>query len=61
MFRYFVIKVVEGGKTAHLGLGFADRSDSFDLNTTLHDHFRSLQIDPLKYYIFPGHLITISD
>jgi hypothetical protein len=25
VYRYFVIKVVEEGKAAHLGLGFADR------------------------------------
>ena len=42
--RYFVIKVTEGGKNAHLGLGFADRSDSFDLNTTLHDYFKGLLV-----------------
>jgi len=40
--RYFVIKVVEGEKTAYLGLGFADRADSFDLNTHLHDHFKGI-------------------
>lgn len=40
--RYFVIKVTEGGKTAHLGLGFSDRADSFDVNTTLHDHFKGI-------------------
>ena len=34
--RYFVI-AVDG---AHLGLGFADRSDSFDLNVSLQDHFK---------------------
>ena len=42
--RYFVIKVTEEGKAAHLGLGFADRADSFDLNTALHDHFKSVQV-----------------
>ena len=31
--RYVVIKVTQGGKTAHLGL---DSPDSFGLNTTLH-------------------------
>lgn len=43
--RYFVIKVVEnaGGKGVHLGLGFADRSDSFDLNIALHNHFNGIQ------------------
>ncbi len=30
--RYFVIRVSDG---THLGLGFADRSDSFDLNVAL--------------------------
>ena len=32
--------MTEGGKAAHLGLGFSDRADSFDVNTTLHDHFK---------------------
>ena len=43
-FRYFVIKVMEGGKTAYLGLGFSDRADSFDVNTTLHDHFKGIKV-----------------
>ena len=43
-YRYFVIKVVEGEKTAYLGLGFADRADSFDLNTHLHDHFKGILV-----------------
>ena len=42
--RYFVIKVMEGGKTAYLGLGFSDRADSFDVNTTLHDHFKGIKV-----------------
>ena len=33
------MKVKEGGKTVHLGLGFAERADSSDLNTALHQHF----------------------
>jgi len=43
--RYFVIKVTEGGKNAYLGLGFAERADSFDLNTTLHDHFKGILVE----------------
>ena len=48
LFRYFVIKVTDGGgKAAYLGLGFADRADSFDLNTTLHDHFKGILVSRL--------------
>lgn len=40
--RYFVIRIInEANKqTAFIGLGFADRSDSFDLNVALQDHFK---------------------
>ena len=41
--RYFVIRVGDGD--THLGLGFADRSDSFDLNVALQDHFKSLRVE----------------
>ena len=37
--RYFVIAVND----SHMGLGFADRSDSFDLNVSLQDHFKGLE------------------
>ena len=42
--RYFVMKVKEGGKTVHLGLGFAERADSSDLNTSLHQHFGGILV-----------------
>jgi len=39
--RYFVIRIVdENGRSAYIGIGFADRSDSFDLNVALQDHFK---------------------
>jgi len=42
--RYFVIKIVdESGRSAYIGMGFADRSDSFDLNVALQDHFKLLK------------------
>ena len=31
------------GRTAYIGLGFGDRSDSFDLNVALQDHFKWLR------------------
>lgn len=31
------------GRCAYIGLGFGDRSDSFDLNVALQDHFKWLR------------------
>lgn len=31
------------GRSAYIGLGFGDRSDSFDLNVALQDHFKWLR------------------
>lgn len=41
--RYFVICIQDAGRKAYIGMGFADRSDSFDLNVTLQDHFKQLK------------------
>lgn len=40
--RYFVIRIKNpnDGRSAFIGLGFEDRSDSFDLNVALQDHFK---------------------
>ncbi|KAF0311753.1 NECAP-like protein [Amphibalanus amphitrite] len=39
--RYFVLRIMDdSGRTAFIGVGFADRSDSFDLNVALQDHFK---------------------
>ena len=40
--RYFVVKPIEGPA---IGVGFADRTDSFDLNMALNEHFKSLKLD----------------
>lgn len=43
--RYFVLKIQDdaNGRSAFIGVGFGDRSDSFDLNVALQDHFKWLK------------------
>lgn len=42
--RYFVIRLQDdSGRAAFIGIGFADRGDSFDLNVALQDHFKWLE------------------
>ncbi len=39
--RYFVIMIKDGNsRTAFIGIGFIDRSDSFDFNVALQDFFK---------------------
>lgn len=42
--RYFVICIKDDtNRKAYIGIGFADRSDSFDLNVALQDHFKQVK------------------
>lgn len=42
--RYFVLRIQDdNGRSACIGVGFLDRSDSFDLNVALQDHFKWLK------------------
>ncbi len=42
--RYFVLRIQDdSGRAAFIGIGFSDRSDSFDLNVALQDHFKWLK------------------
>ena len=42
--RYFVLRIQDdNGRSAFIGVGFQDRSDSFDLNVALQDHFKWLK------------------
>jgi hypothetical protein len=44
--RYFVLQIKDPtGRTAFIGAGFTDRSDSFDFNVALQDHFKHLKKD----------------
>jgi len=44
--RYFVLRLTApDGRHAYVGIGFADRGDSFDLNVTLQENFKQMQAE----------------
>eukprot|EP01100_Stratorugosa_tubuloviscum_P015968 TRINITY_DN97_c0_g1_i14.p1 TRINITY_DN97_c0_g1~~TRINITY_DN97_c0_g1_i14.p1 ORF type:complete len:139 (-),score=27.73 TRINITY_DN97_c0_g1_i14:835-1251(-) len=63
--RYFVVKVEQGEKRAFLGLGFQERSESFDFTASLSDfkkHQNPIIINetPLDLSLKEGQKIKIS-
>ena len=58
--RYFVIRIMDdGGRSAFIGIGFSDRSDSFDLNVALQDHFKGVkkEVEIQKVSIFEQNTV----
>ncbi|XP_070560551.1 adaptin ear-binding coat-associated protein 2-like isoform X2 [Ptychodera flava] len=65
--RYFVIRLMdENGRTAFIGIGFADRGDSFDFNVALQDHFKwvkqskKFEEEEKKAAVDPGPKLDLS-
>lgn len=59
--RYFLVKLhSDDGRHAYVGIGFGDRSDSFDLNVTLQDYFKRDEVDKKQKMLNSGDFVDDS-
>lgn len=56
--RYFILKITSpDGRHAFIGIGFADRSDSFDMNVALQDHFKQEETEKQQELLNEGKIV----
>lgn len=56
--RYFTLKITsDDGRNAFVGMGFGDRSDSFDMNVALQDHFKQDEAEKTQEALNEGKIV----
>jgi len=57
--RYFVLRIQNQGRSAFIGVGFADRGDSFDFNVALQDHYKWVKNSEMPADNTPGPALNL--